>query len=106
MDYVSLGIPAKIYDWYFHGGTKKTDGRKVFQFMKLEESMAGEDSEPEEMCLELVGTHFYDQKNKIPMKIPEFKRLIAEFRRIPNGFSNQGLMYNLLSAHSGKSSRC
>ncbi len=36
---------------------------------------------------------FYDQKNKIPMKIPEFKRsgigLIAEFREIPNRFPNQ-----------------
>jgi hypothetical protein len=26
--------------------------------MKLEELMAGEDSEPEEMCSELAGTHF------------------------------------------------
>jgi hypothetical protein len=26
--------------------------------MKLEESMAGEDSEPEEMCSELAGTNF------------------------------------------------
>ncbi len=35
----------------------------------------------------------YDQKNKVPMKIPEFKRsgtgLIAEFCGIPNGFPNQ-----------------
>ncbi len=39
------------------------------------------------------GNTFYDWKNKIPMKIPEFKRsgigLIAEFRRIANGFPNQ-----------------
>jgi hypothetical protein len=39
------------------------------------------------------GNTFYDQKNKILMKILEFKRsgirLIAEFRRIPNGFPNQ-----------------
>ncbi len=38
---------------------------------------------------------FYDQKNKITMKIPEFKRsgirLIAEFSRILNGFPNQVL---------------
>jgi hypothetical protein len=38
---------------------------------------------------------FYDRKNKIPMKIPEFKRfrigIIAEFRGIPNGFPSQGL---------------
>jgi hypothetical protein len=35
----------------------------------------------------------YNQENKIPMKITEFKRsgigLIAEFRWIPNGFPNQ-----------------
>jgi hypothetical protein len=26
--------------------------------MKLEEPMVGDDSEPEKMCSELVGTHF------------------------------------------------
>ncbi len=39
------------------------------------------------------GNTFYDQKNKIPMKVPEFKRsgigLIVEFSGIPNGFPNQ-----------------
>jgi hypothetical protein len=45
-------------------GQKNTDGRKVFRFMKLEESMAGEDSEPEEMCSELAGTHFTTRKIK------------------------------------------
>jgi hypothetical protein len=39
------------------------------------------------------GNTFYDRKNKIPMKIPEFKRsrigLIAEFRGIANGFPIQ-----------------
>ncbi len=43
----------------------------------------------------ICGNTFYDWKNKIPMKIPEFKRsgirLIAEFRLIPNGFPNQAL---------------
>jgi hypothetical protein len=38
------------------------------------------------------GNTLYDQKNKIPMKIPEFKRsgirLIAEFHGIPKGFPN------------------
>jgi hypothetical protein len=38
---------------------------------------------------------FYDWKNKIPMKIPEFKRsgigLIPEFRGILNGFPNQAV---------------
>jgi hypothetical protein len=40
------------------------------------------------------GNTFYDQKNKILMKIPELKRsrigLIAEFRGIPSGIPNQG----------------
>jgi hypothetical protein len=39
------------------------------------------------------GNTFYDWKNKIPIKVPEFKRsgigIIAEFHRIPNGFPNQ-----------------
>jgi hypothetical protein len=39
---------------------------------------------------------FYDWKNKILLKIPEFKRsgigIIAEFRQIPSGFPNQGLV--------------
>jgi hypothetical protein len=30
----------------------------VFQFMKLEELMAGEDSELAGMCFKLAGTHF------------------------------------------------
>jgi hypothetical protein len=55
--------------------------------------MAGEDSEPEETCSELAGTHFTIKKNKIPMKILEFKRsgirIIVEFRGILNGFPNQ-----------------
>jgi hypothetical protein len=42
------------------------------------------------------GNTFYNRKNKIPMKIPEFKRsgigLIPEFHRIPNGFPNQALV--------------
>ncbi len=63
-DYVSLGIPAKIYDWIFSGGAKKTDVKKVFQFMKLEELMAGEDSKLEETHSELVGTHFTTGKIK------------------------------------------
>jgi hypothetical protein len=33
--------------------------------MKSEESMAGEDSEPEGMCSELAGTHFTIRKIKV-----------------------------------------
>ncbi len=73
-------------------GQINTDGGKVFRFMKSEESMAGEDSEPEETCSELAE-HILRSEKKNSMKIPEFKRsgigLIAEFCGIPNGFPNQ-----------------
>ncbi len=45
-------------------GRKNTDGGNVFRFMKLEEWMVGEDSEPEKMCSELAGTHFMIGKIK------------------------------------------
>jgi hypothetical protein len=52
--------------------------------------MAGEDSEREETCSELAGTHFTIRNF---MKILEFERsgirIIAEFGRILNGFPNQ-----------------
>jgi hypothetical protein len=42
---------------------------------------------------------FYDRKNKILMKISEFKRsgigIIMEFRWIPNGFPNQAWLGQL-----------
>jgi hypothetical protein len=66
--------------------------------MKSEESMAGEDSKLEGTC---SGNTFYNQKNKTPMKIPEFKRsrigIIVEFCRIPSGFPNQGRNHEALS---------
>jgi hypothetical protein len=43
--------------------TDKYSGN-VFRFMKLEESMAGEDSEPAGRCSELAGTHFTIRKIK------------------------------------------
>jgi hypothetical protein len=43
-------------------GQKNTDGRNFFQFMKLEELMVREDSELEETCSELAGTHFTIKK--------------------------------------------
>ncbi len=46
------------------------------------------------------GNTFYDRKNKILMKIPEFKRsgigLIAEFCRISNGFPKQAIIDSIL----------
>jgi hypothetical protein len=44
--------------------------------------------------LQIGGNTFYDWKNKILMKIPEFKRsgtgIIVEFRGILSGIPNQG----------------
>ncbi len=48
--------------------TQLTDIGKVFRFMKLEESMAGEDSKSEERCSELAGTHFTIKKIKFQGK--------------------------------------
>jgi hypothetical protein len=71
----------------------------VFRFMKSEQPMVGEDSEPEKNEFRIGGNTFYDRKNKILMKIPESKRskigIIAEFRGIPNGFPNLGVWSNL-----------
>jgi hypothetical protein len=56
----------------------RIDGRRGFQTRKN--------------VFRISGNTFYDQKNKIPMKIPEFKKSeigkIVEFRGIPNGFPN------------------
>jgi hypothetical protein len=49
----------------FDNGGPKRKGRNVFQFMKLEESMAGEDSKPAGTCYKLAGTHFTIRKIKI-----------------------------------------
>jgi hypothetical protein len=44
---------------------------------------------------QIGGNTFYDQKNEIPLKILEFKRLgigiIMEFCQNPNGYSNQAV---------------
>jgi hypothetical protein len=44
--------------------SKRKKGRNVFRFMKLEESMAGEDSEPAGTCSKLAGKHFTIGKKK------------------------------------------
>jgi hypothetical protein len=55
--------------------------------------MAGEDSEPAGTCSAIGRNTFYDQTNKILMKILEFKRsgigITADFRGISSGFPNQ-----------------
>jgi hypothetical protein len=72
----------------------KKEGWNVFRFMKLEESMVGEDSKPAVTCSNFGGNTLYDWKNKILMKILDFKRsgigIIPKFCGIPSGFPNQG----------------
>jgi hypothetical protein len=57
--------------------------------------MAGEDSKLEKNVFRIGGNTFYNQKNKILMKNPVFKRsgigLIAEFHGILNGIPNKVL---------------
>jgi hypothetical protein len=53
--------------------------------------------------LRIGGNKFYDQKNKNPMTIPEFKKsrigIIAEFCGIPSGFPNQATIRPCPQAH-------
>ncbi len=51
----------------------KKEGRNIFRFMKLKESMAGEDSEPAGMCSKLAGTHFTIRKIKLRWKFQSSK---------------------------------
>jgi hypothetical protein len=45
-------------------GGPEQKGWNIFQCMKLEELMVGEDSEPAGMCYELAGTNFTIGKMK------------------------------------------
>jgi hypothetical protein len=95
-DYATLCIPAEIDNWIFSWWAKKIlmvgecfpiheirriDGRRGFQTRGN--------------VFRIGGNIFYDRKNKIPMKILEFKRsgigLIAGFCGILNGFSIQAV---------------
>jgi hypothetical protein len=74
--------------------------RNVFQFMKLEESMAGEDSKPAGTCSNWQE-HILQSEKKSD-EILEFKRsgigIIVEFRGIPSGFPNQAVYHSATSA--------
>ncbi len=59
-------------------GQKNTDGGNIFRFMKLEESMAGEDSKPEKKCSELAGIHFMIGKIKFRWKFWSSKGLESD----------------------------
>ncbi len=92
-DYVSLGIPAKIYNWIFSWRAKKILMAGKFSDSWNRKNRWQERIPNRRKRVQNWRNTFYNQKNKIPMKIPEFERsrigLIAEFRGIPNGFPNQ-----------------
>jgi hypothetical protein len=90
-DYVSLGIPAKIFDWIFLWWAKKILMVRIFLFHEIGRIDGGRGFQIRGNVFRIGGNTFYDQKNKISLKIPEFKRsgigLIAEFHRILKGFN-------------------
>ncbi len=53
----------------------------IFQLTKLEESMVGEDSKPEETSSELAGTHFTTGKRKFRWKFWSSKGLESDYLR-------------------------
>ncbi len=99
-DYVSFGIPAKISTVYLHGGPKKYWWRECFSIHEIGRIDGGRGFQTGKNVFRIGRNTFYDQKNKIPMKILEFKRsrirLIVEFRGIPNGFPNQVFTFSAL----------
>jgi hypothetical protein len=77
---------------YFFSGPKKYSWRERFLIHEIGRIDGGRGFRTGGNVFRIGGNTFYNQKNKILMKILEFKRsgigLIAEFRGIPNGFPN------------------
>jgi hypothetical protein len=59
-----LVYQLRYWSRYLFGGLKKKKAGKIFRFMKSKESMVGEDSELEQTCSKLAGTHFTIRKIK------------------------------------------
>ncbi len=76
---------------YDNGGPKKR--RQPFPIHEIGRIDGGRGLQTGENMLRIGKNTFYDQKHKILINIPEFKRsrtgIIVEFRGIPSGFSNQ-----------------
>jgi hypothetical protein len=71
--------------------------RDCFPIHEIGRIDGGRGFQTEKNVFGIGGNTFYDQKFKIPMKIPEFKGsgigLIAEFCGILNGFLNQACRF-------------
>ncbi len=80
---------------YFHGGPKKYWWWESFLIHEIRRIDGGRGFRTGGNVFRISGNTYYDQKNKIPMKILEFKRsgigLIVEFHRIRNKFPNQAI---------------
>jgi hypothetical protein len=79
---------------HFFCGPKKYWWRECFWFHEIGRINGRRGFRTGWNVFRIGGNIFYDQKNKIPMKILELKWsgiwLIVEFCGIPNGFPNQG----------------
>jgi hypothetical protein len=75
--------------------------RECFLIHEIKRINGGRGFQTGGKVLQIGGNTFYDQKNKILMKILEFKRsgirIIEEFRGIPSGFPSQDQMQTLRS---------
>ena len=75
------------------GGLKKYKWQECFPIHEIGRINGGRGFRIGGKVLRIGGNTFYNQKHKIPMKIPDFKRsgigIMAEFRGIPSGFPNQ-----------------
>jgi hypothetical protein len=69
----------------------------VFGFMKLEELIVGDDSQPVGMHSKLAGTHFTIRKIKFRRNFRSSKgpksEINVEFRGISSGFPNQAVNF-------------
>jgi hypothetical protein len=91
---------------YFPSGPKKNWWWESFLIHEIGRIDGGRGFQTGGNMFRIGRNTFYDQKNKITMKIPEFKRsgirLIAEFSRILNGFPNQVLRWLPLKQSNNK----
>jgi hypothetical protein len=77
-DYVSIGIPAKIYNWIFSWWAEKLLMAGTFFDSKIRRIDGGRGFRTGKNVFRIGRNTFYNQKNKIPMKFPEFKGLESD----------------------------
>jgi hypothetical protein len=87
-------IPTSTQNGCCHTYIYSKKRRERFLIHEIRRIDGGRGFQTSGKVLRIDRNTFYNQKNKIPMKIPKFKRsgigIIVELRRIPSGFPNQG----------------